>query len=389
MNTRTPSHNGKRILFFVAHPIHDASCRYRIHQYLPYLEQSGFECTVSPFSTDALFQMLNGRGRLFSKVAHTAFCSVRRIGQIIASGAYDLVVIHREVFPFLRPVSENCVLRRNPRVIFSFDDAVYASHADVANMPHPWLYRIKYRGGIEHVLGRAIHVIAGNKILAGYASRFNQHVSVYPTVVDCSKYQFRLPGPVHTRPLTIGWMGSRSTAPYLTEIVPALRRLAEVNRGSVRFRIFGCPQYTLDLPDCESLPFRLATEMQDLAGIDIGIMPMPDTEWTRGKCAFKAIQYMALGTPVVASPVGITPEVVENNRTGLIAKDCDEWFHALNRLVNDLKLRQELAMNARKTIDTHYSIQVWGPRLASLFSELQFQHPKSSPAPRRAAAVTA
>jgi glycosyltransferase involved in cell wall biosynthesis len=165
-------------------------------------------------------------------------------------------------------------------------------------------------------------------------------------------------------------VGSRTTAPYLSVIEPALRSLAQANPGKIRFRFFGCPEYRLDVPDFESLPFQLDTEVADLHSIDVGIMPLPDTAWTRGKCAFKAIQYMASGIAAVASPVGITTDVIRDGVNGLWAKSADDWFRALNRLVNDENLRRELAINARKTIEDSYSLQVWGPRVVSLLDGL-------------------
>src|SRR5258707_1465485 len=146
-------------------------------------------------------------------------------------------------------------------------------------------------------------------------------------------------------------MGSKWAVAYLFAFDPALRTLAEVNPGKVRFRFFGCPEYRVDATDFTSLPFRLETEIADLHSIDIGIMPLPDTEWTRGKCAFKAIQYMASVIPAVASPVGITTEIIRDGVNGLLAKSADDWFRALNRLVNDEELRRRLSINARSTIE--------------------------------------
>jgi glycosyltransferase involved in cell wall biosynthesis len=360
----------KKVLFFCAHPEADAGNRYRIRQYLPYLEKAAFQCTVWPFSSARLFQSLGQPGHRISKVVHTLGCAARRLIQIPVAGRFDLVVIHREVFPFFMPLFESLVLHRNPRVLFSFDDAIYTNHEDLSRLPHPLLYRLKYGGSIEKVLRGCVHVIAGNRILAEYASRYNSNVSIFPTVVDCNRYKFRLPDAHLQGPVTIGWMGSRSTAPYLAAVAAALRRVAEANPGRVRFRFFGFPDCKLDLADFASLPFRLETELEDLRSIDVGIMPMPDTEWTRGKCAFKAIQYMAAGIPGVSSPVGITPEVVMHNVNGFLASSLDEWFQALHRLVNEPELRRQIALAGRKTVEESYSVQVWGPRLASLFTDL-------------------
>ena len=359
-----------RILFLVAHPIDDASARYRVHQFLPYLESEGHACTVWSFSTERLFRGLRSKGHLGAKALETLRCSVRHVLRLADLSHFDLVVIHREAFPFLTPLMEKWVLLRHPKVIFSFDDAIYAGHDDPSGLNHPILYRLKYGRGVDEVLRGSLHVIAGNRILADYARQFNPRVSIVPTVVDCVQYPSK-PARTNGRPpITVGWVGSRSTAPYLIAIEPALRSLAQAHRGKVRFRFFGCPEYKPDVPDFESLPFRLATEVSDLHSIDIGIMPLPDTEWTRGKCAFKAIQYMASGIAAVASPVGITAEIIQHEINGLLAESADDWFRGLTRLVNDEELRRRLAGNARRTIEESYSLQVWGPRLVSLLDGL-------------------
>jgi glycosyltransferase involved in cell wall biosynthesis len=365
-----------KILFLVAHPVEDAGARYRVHQFLPYLESAGHTCEVWPFSTERLFRALRSKGHFGTKVLETLRCSVRRIIKLADLSHFDLVVIHREVFPFLTPLMEKWVLLRHPKVIFSFDDAIYAGHDDASTLNHPILYRLKYGRGVDAVLRGSLHVIAGNRILADYAGRFNSRVSIVPTVVDCFQYPCKAGLASGQRPVTVGWVGSRSTVSYLSAVEPALRRLVEANPGKVRFRFFGCPEYKVEVPDFWSLPFRLATEVVDLHSIDIGIMPLPETEWTRGKCAFKAIQYMASGIPTVASPVGITTEIIRDEVSGLLARSTDDWFRALNRLVNDEGLRRRLSVNARTTIEESYSLQVWGPRLVTLFDGLAGTHPR-------------
>ena len=357
------------ILFLTAYPIEDASCRYRIHQFLPYLESAGYQCTVSTFVSERLWRALKSRGQVGVKLLETLSCGSRRLKEFAKLAKFDFVVIHREAFPFFQPAVENWILRHHPTVIFSFDDAVYAGHRDVSKLNHPLLYRWKHGRGYEAIIRGSAHVIAGNRILADYARRFNSQVSVIPTVVDCIKYPFKTPT-ARGEALTIGWLGSHSTAPYLSHIEPALRHLAAAHGDRVQFRFFGQPDYRLDVPQFRSLPFDLDHELDALHSLDIGLMPLPDTKWTRGKCAFKAIQYMAVGVPTVASPVGITPELIQHDVNGILASSVDEWFSALDRLIRDANLRQRLALAARQTVEANYSLDKWGPRLVSLFDQL-------------------
>ena len=307
-----------RILFLTAYREEDASCRYRVHQFVPHLQAAGYECTIASFATGRLFDALRVRDKIAAKAWETLRCTARRLRRLLDVYEYDFVVIHREVFPFVAPLVENWVIRRahsrsRAKIIFSFDDAIYAGHEDVSTLNHPLLYRWKHGRGYDEVIRACDHVIAGNRILAGYAREYNPLVTVIPTVVDCGKYRMKtrqsaLP------PITIGWMGSKTTSSYLRAVAPVLRELSRVHANRIRFRFYGDPELRLDLPDCESLAFRLATEIEDLQRLDIGLMPLPDNPWTRGKCAFKAIQYMATGVVAVASPVGITSDLIQKNQ---------------------------------------------------------------------------
>jgi glycosyltransferase involved in cell wall biosynthesis len=360
----------KRVLFLVAHPIEDAGCRYRVYQFLPYLENAGYECVVAPFSTANLFRALRRRGHFSSKILHTVYCSIRRFLQLAGVGQFDLVVIHREVFPFFAPALEKAVLRRSRKVMFSFDDAIYAGHHDVGTLNHPFLYRLKYGRGIDEILGRCVHVVAGNRILGDYARRVNPRVTVIPTVVDCNYYRYQEPQAKNDVRITVGWMGSRSTVSYLQFVESTLKGIARRYPGRVQFRFFGHPDYKPDLPASISLPFQLGSEIADLHSLDVGIMPMPDTDWTRGKCAFKAIQYMATGAVAVASPVGVTTDLIKHSYNGLLASSVDEWFQSLSALVEDPELRRRLSLRARRTIEDSYSLQIWASSLVSVFDEL-------------------
>lgn len=351
----------KKILFFVAHPELDAGARYRVYQFRTHFEAAGYECVVAPFSSAELFAVLRKDGHVAAKVWGMLVGTLRRAAQILSSGGYDAVVINREVFPFFAPLWEKAVLKRNCNVIFNFDDAIYAGHPDTSSFRHPMLYRLKYGTGVDEVMRRCTRVIAGNRILAEYARKLNPEVCVIPTVVDCDYYRYRDPRSRTGNPVTIGWMGSASTAPYLTIVEEALKRVDATFPGQVQFRFFGAPDYELEVADNESLPFRLSSEITDLQSLDVGIMPMPDTEWTRGKCAFKAVQYMACGAATVASPVGITGDLIQHGENGFLANSSDQWFDLLARLVTERSLRVELARRARKTVETGYSLQTWGP----------------------------
>jgi glycosyltransferase involved in cell wall biosynthesis len=362
------SSNMARILFITPSPIQSASERYRIYQFLPYLERAGFSCTVRPFATRALHRAIQME-RLAPKLLLTPFCYLRRMLDLPAISGYDAVVVHRGIFPFPWPALEKMVIRRHTKVIFDFDDAIHIGHRDTAATKYPWIYKFKYGPGVNGMLSHCAHIIAGNRTLAEHALQFNPHVSIVPTVVDLDQYTFRPPR-TQSGQLTVGWVGSRSTSPYLLEIEPALRQLSEAHPGKIRFRLYGDPQRKLNLRNFESLPFTLASEIEDLRAMDIGIMPVPDNDWTRGKCAFKAIQYMALGIPTVTSPVGMARELVQNNGNGYWARTPEEWFERLNLLVTDAQLRRRFSEEGRKTVVARYSVQAWGSRFVTLLQHI-------------------
>lgn len=358
----------KKLIFVIPNPIESASERYRIYQFLPYLERAGFDCTVRPFATRALHRAIQAE-RLAPKLLLAPFCYLRRMLELGALSKYDVVVVHRSIFPFPWPAVEEMLIRRHAKVIFDFDDAIHIGHRDTTTTKYPWIYKLKYGPGVNGMLSHCTHVIAGNRTLAEHALQFNSQVSIVPTVVDLGQYTYR-PPPVQEDTITIGWIGSRSTSPYLLEIEPVLQRLSEAHPGKIRFRLYGDPRRKLNLPNFESLPFSLASEIEDLQTIDIGIMPVPDNDWTRGKCAFKAIQYMALGIPTVISPVGMAADLVQHNVNGFWAQTPEGWFEALNLLVTDTRLSRRFAEEGRKTVVERYSLQAWGSRLAELFAQI-------------------
>ena len=357
-----------KILFITRYPNEAASERYRIYQFLPYLERAGFACTVSTFATAKLFRAIQSGG-VFAQLLHAPYCCVRRAIDLINVSQFDAVVMEREAFPFFTPMVEKIVLHRQPKVIFDFDDAIHIGHKNTRGAKYPGIYKLKYGAGVNEVLGQCAHVIAGNRTLAQHALQFNSQVSIMPTVVDVDQYSYRAPRAANDV-ITIGWIGSRSTGPYLLEIEPALRRISEAHPGKIRFRLYGDPKCKLNLPNFESLPFALATEVEDLRTIDIGIMPVPDNDWTRGKCSFKAIQYMALGIPTVASPIGMATELIQHNANGFHARTPEEWFEALHLLVTDAQLRRHFAEEGRKTVEAGYSLQAWGSRYVTLLQHI-------------------
>jgi len=271
-------------------------------------------------------------------------------------------VVHREAFPYGPPFLEEALAHRGASLVFDFDDAIYLPNYSPANRAVAWLKRPSKVG---RIIAHSVQVIAGNAHLARYARRWASRVTIIPTPVDTTR--FHPPAmPPERETVTIGWIGSHTTVDTLRLVEPALRQLA-ARYPQVRFLVVGGP-YAGTLPRLENRPWSLAREVEDLHELDIGLMPLVDDEWSRGKCGFKILLYMSGGIPTVCSPVGVNPEIVEDGATGFLARDPAEWYQRLAYLVEHPEARRALGAAAWRTLESRYSVAVQAPRFAAVLA---------------------
>jgi glycosyltransferase involved in cell wall biosynthesis len=337
-----------------------ASSRLRILQYLPYLEARGVEPVVAPFFDDAYVARRNsGERPLFSGVLASYLGRLKRLRGI---RRFDLLWVEYELWPSLPALFERVLVRSRVPYVVDYDDAIFHRYDGNPRM----LVRAFLREKIRAVMRGARTVIAGNAYLASYARDSGAaRIEVLPTVVDLSRYAC---DSVRRREeVTIGWIGSGSTARYL-ELVR--RPLEEACRsGRARVVVLGGQKPSLgDLP-VEFHRWSEDTEADEISRFDVGIMPLPDTPWERGKCGYKLLQYMACGKPVVASPVGANREIVRHGENGLLASGEEEWAKALVTLRDDEPLRRRLGAAGRATVEERYSLDRAAPRLWALLQE--------------------
>jgi glycosyltransferase involved in cell wall biosynthesis len=347
-----------RVLALLPYPVGIApGQRYRIEQWAPWLREHGIEVELSACLTQAQMRWLYRSGHLARKAWAALAGHLRRLRQMRRWTQYDVAYLYREATFFGPPWVEARLARRWP-IVYDFDDAIYLPTASTA---HAWVARLKRRDKAAEICRLARDVTVGNESLAIWARVHNPRVSVIPSTIDTDAYVLR-ERPENPKPV-VGWTGSPTTAPYLATLGPAL--LALSRRVEFELKVIGA---RIDLPglDVRCQEWNAATEADDLRTVDVGLMPLADDEWSRGKCALKALQYMALGIPAVVSPVGVNASIVCDGVNGFHARSDTDWVDRIALLLGDRDLRQRLGASARRTVETGFSARVQAPRMAEV-----------------------
>ena len=266
-----------------------------------------------------------------------------------------MAVVHCELFPFMPGWLERALIRKP--YIYDIDDAFYLRY----QLGRKRIARSVLGGKFDSVMAGAAAVTAGNSVLAEYALQHNPTVKQLPTVVDTSRY---VPFTGRRNPVfTVGWIGSPSTASYLPELVAPLAALGA--EAPLNFVVIGGKAPSIPNVNVIEVEWQEHTEVDLINTFDVGVMPLPDDDWARGKCAFKLIQYMACAVPVVASPVGANGDVV-TLASGLMAGTANEWVQALKTIRDDASLRQRMGEAGRQRVVEHYSLHMALPKLAEM-----------------------
>lgn len=352
-----------KVYIIAPYPLdHAPSQRFRFEQYLGLLREAGITCRVSSLMTPRMYRILYQRGRYLLKLVYLFKVLLIRCRDLLLSWRYDLLYVHREAFPIGPPLIEVLLSWTRKPIIFDFDDAIYLPNVSSANRP---IARYKNPGKTSTIIALSQTVVAGNRYLEAYALRYNPNVWVIPTTIDTERYH-----PAVKRPQDvpcIGWSGSKTTIEHLVSLGGVLRTIC--SRYRVRVKVIGDRHFTIPGVPVDAQDWEEASELDALSEIDIGIMPLPDEEWAKGKCGLKALQYMALGIPAVCSPVGVNSEIVQDGVNGFLASTEQEWIEKLLLLIEDPALRQKLGRAARETVEGKYSVKVNFPLYLSVFRE--------------------
>lgn len=357
----------KSILFVVPYLEQKApSQRFRVEQFYPLLEQHGYSFETHSFFHGSDAQVFYGDGNAIRKLSLLIIAWWRRIFLLLRVGKFDYVFIHREAAPAGPPFFEWMVARvLNRKVIFDLDDAIWLTDKVGEN---GFEKIIRWRSKVTSIAQWSYKVSCGNNYLVNYVSQFNNHVVYNPTVLDTvNHFNPALFRRVDRGFITVGWTGSYTTLKYFNLLEDQLLQL-EQKYPQLRFLVIADQPPQTKLNNISFVRWSTQQEVSALLEADIGIMPLPDDEWSKGKCGFKALQYMSLEIPTVAAAVGANLDIIQHETNGLIARTDNDWVVLLDRLINDAGLRKKLGTAGRDTVERLYSVNSNSSTFLSLFT---------------------
>lgn len=350
---------------FVLTKFHDlgASSRLRFQQYINSSEFDVFDSVISPFITNSNLLVRYKMGSYGWLALLSMY--LKRIRSLFQTSSHDFLWIEKEALPFFPVILELFMLRR-VRFVLDYDDAVfhvYDQHRSV-------IIRRLLGRRLDKLMGSAALVVCGNNYLAERARKAGAGwVEILPTVIDLKRYSLSVHS-IGNNALNVPrivWIGSPSTVKYLHVLTDALRELS--NRVPFFLRVIGA-EFEIDGIQIEHTPWSEDTEVAAISECSVGIMPLIDSQWERGKCGYKLIQYMACGLPVVASDVGVNSEIVKEEVSGFLARSSEDWVNSLERLLTDTEMRKRMGKAGRLRVEEEYCIQKTAPKLAGWLKQV-------------------
>jgi len=352
-----------RVLFLAPYPANESpSQRYRFEHYLGSLSSHGISYDYRPFLNIDTWQIFFTPGNYGRKIAGIIKGFFRRWLLMCTIGKYDFVYIHREAAPLGPPLFEWIIAKIwRKKIIFDFDDAIWIPVASENNKIARY---IKWFSKVATICRMSYKVSVGNNFLGEYARKYCKNIIVVPTVVDTANTHAQLQDQDTDTP-AVGWTGTFSTLKYLDIILPVIKRLQE--KHDFTFIVIANKDPKLPLKNYRFIYWSKETEIADLLQLHIGLMPLYNTELEKGKCGFKAIQYMSLGIPAVVSPVGVNPLIITDGENGFVAAEEQEWEDKIGKLLMSKDLRKQVGLKARTSIEKGYSVTISLPVFIKLF----------------------
>lgn len=334
--------------------------RFRLEQWEPYLKKENILIDYFSFTDEALRKVIYQEGKIIKKSLGLFKASFRRIKQILSVSKYDAVYLYRTASMIGPAWLERILALQKKPIIYDFDDAIFLSNTSKANQRFSWA---KFSQKTADICRLSNAVTVGNSYLAEYARQYNENVYIIPTSIDTNIYS-SVGRKIKNNKVIIGWTGSSTSQYHLEAFEPVLENL--LSNFEVELKVISDRRPDFTKIKCSWEPWSAKGEVEITSKIDIGIMPIPDDNWSKGKCAAKALQYMALGIPAVCSDVGANKEVINHGVNGFLAKTKDEWLKYLGILIKDVNTREKLGEEARMTVVNNYSMK----KCAQLFADV-------------------
>ena len=341
----------KKILVICPNPVGYApGQRLKYEQYFDIFKDAGYDITVSSFMTESFQKIVYKKGRLLQKVFWTLVGYGRRIRDLFRMKNYDIVYVFLWVCPFAPPVFEWTTRKLARKLIYDIDDLVFLTPPSTAN---PLVHYLRSSRNHISLMKSADHVITCTPYLDSFVRKYNQKTTDISSTINTDLYRPK----TDYRPaekFVIGWSGSHSTSKYLHLLDDVFKQLARETQ--FKLLVMGDPDFKLEGVDVEAIAWKEEYEVETIGKFDIGVYPLPDEQWVLGKSGLKALQYMSLGIPTIATDIGTIKRIIRNNENGFLVTTPEEWKQALLQLINDKTMRERIGKEAVKTVENHYSI---------------------------------
>ncbi len=341
----------KKILF-VGRMENAPSHRFRFEQYLPYLRKNGFDYEFSNLLNRKENFTILSNGNFLKKAGIILKAIGIRIKNIFRLYKYDIIFVQREALIVGPPIFEWIFSITNAKMVFDFDDSVWLHNVSEFNKYFAWL---KFHNKTKTIIKLSDLVFAGNEYLAQYALTFNHNVKIIPSSIDTDVFKPVSKDKYLKDKICIGWSGSETTIMHFKLLEDVLLKLKSKYNNRIYFKVIGTANYTNKLLDIVSVPWNMDTEIMDLSEIEIGLMPLPNDDWSKGKCGLKGLSYMAMEIATIMSPVGVNSTIIKDGYNGFLAADEQEWIDKLSILIDDRDLSKDLGKAGRETVLKHYS----------------------------------
>ncbi len=353
-----------RVLFIASHrPNRSPSQRYRFEQYFNFLEKNGFQCELSYLISEKDDAYFYSKGHFFWKlwIFFKAFCF--RIKDRMRYKNFDIVFVQREAIMVGTTYFERGIRKTKAKYIFDFDDSIWVMDTSQGNKKFEWL---KDPEKTARNIRQANMVIAGNTYLADYARHYNKNIKIIPTTIDTDVHK---PISVKKDKITIGWSGSLTTIKHFEYALDFLK-IIKKKYPEVEICVISDGVYKNNAVEIKGLAWTSETEVESINTFSIGIMPLPNDEWAKGKCGLKGLSYMACEIPTIMSPVGVNTEIIEHGKNGFLASTTNEWVNCLSQLIESAELREKIGKAARQTVIEKYSVASQQENYLSAFKEV-------------------